>query len=176
MIHFISPYRSDKDLGKAYNDAMKFIPDGDWACITDYDVLPLLPDFGKVVEEYTKKYPDAGMFTCYTNRIGNPDQQMFEGSSHNANILYHIDVAEQAKEKLFEVTEIKAPISGFLMVINKDIWNDIKFPEGCGCLGVDNVFSNAVASSGRKILRMESVYVFHIYRFKNGTKDKSHLH
>lgn len=176
MIHFISPYRTDKDLGLAYNQAMSLIPDGDWACITDYDVLPLTPDFGQIVEEYTKKYPDTGIFTCRTNRIGNPDQQMFGDSITNPNILFHFNTAEEAKAKLFQSTEIKAPISGFLMVIKKDTWNKIKFPEGRGCLGVDNLFSNAIARAGMKILLMDSIYVWHTYRLKNGTKDKSHLH
>ena len=173
MIHVLAPYRSDKNLGKAYNDAMELIPDGEWAILHDHDVLFLLPDTITMIEEYTKKFPEAGILTCYCNRIGNSDQLLYP-MSNNSDILHHINIAEDTKQNLFNATEISAPISGFLMVINKRVWQEVKFREGFP-LGIDNDFSNRVAETGRKIYRMNSVYVFHTYRLKNGVKDKSHL-
>lgn len=174
MINFISPYRTDKNLGKAYNEAMSIIPDGDWACITDYDVLALTSDFGRILEEYTKKYPYAGILTCFTNRIGDPQQQL-NGIDDNDSILHHIKIAERQKENLFDVTELHAPISGFLMLIKKETWNSINFSETGKCLGVDNDFSIRVYNAGLGIYRMNSVYVWHTYRLSNGIKDKNHL-
>ncbi len=175
MLHIASPYAVDKNLGRAYNSFMKLIPEGDWVCLHDYDVLFLLPDTIKIIDEYTKKYPDTGIFVCLTNRIGNPAQRISNENDECDSINTHIDSAEVLKENLFSVTEITTEISGFLMVISKATWNKIKFQESGKCLGVDNDFSLRVLAAGMKIRRMESVYVWHTYRLKNGVTNKSHL-
>ena len=175
MIHIISPYSTDKNLGKAYNDTMKNIPDGDWVCLTDYDVLFLTSDCGVILNEYAKRYPDTGIFTCLTNRI-HPlaKDQLFDDVSENTDILFHVERAEIAKSGLYKVHEVNHPISGFLMMINKNTWNKIKFVENAKCLGVDNFFSDAVLKSGLSIRVMLGLYVWHTYRIKN-IRDKSHL-
>jgi GT2 family glycosyltransferase len=61
------------------------------------------------------------------------------------------------------------------MLVSKKTWNEIKFSESGKCLGVDNDFSANVLERGKKIYRMDSLYVFHAYRLKNGIKDKTHL-
>lgn len=175
MVHICSPYSTDKNLGKAYNDFMRLVPAGDWAILHDYDVMFLLPETIQMIDEYTKKFPDAAILTCWTNRIGNPKQRRLPHNDDNDNILYHIEVAEMFKENLFEVSEIKTDISGFLMVINKSTWDKIKFSENGKCLGVDTDFSLKVLAAGLKILRMDSVYVWHTYRLKKGVTDKTHL-
>lgn len=172
-MNFISPYRADKNLGKAYNDAIK--PLDGWICITDYDVLFLLPETCRMIEEYTKKYPDTGIFTCFTNRIHPLAKMQLNGDvSEDFDVRNHIDIAKKFKENSLKVTEITTVISGFLMVIHKNTWKEIRFSEDGKCLGVDNDFSARVLKSGRKIYRMDSVYVFHIYRSSN-IKDKQHL-
>ncbi len=175
MLHVSSPYRSDKNLGKAYNDFMRLIPDGNWVCLHDHDTMFLLPETIQMIDEYTKKFPDTGIFTCWTNRIGNPHQRVLPLNDNNDSILYHIGVAEKYKELLFQCSEVITEISGFLMVINKSTWNKIKFQESGKCLGIDTDFSLKVLASGMNILRMDSVYVWHTYRSKNGITDKTHL-
>lgn len=175
MIHVASPYSLTKDLGAAYNSFMKLIPEGDWVILHDHDVMFLLPETIQMIDEYTKKFPDTGIFTCWTNRIGNPHQRVALLNDTNDSILRHIEIAEEHKELLFQCSEINQEISGFLMVVNKSTWNEIKFHEGIKCLGVDTDFSLKVLASGRKILRMDSVYVWHTYRLKNGVKFKAHL-
>lgn len=32
MIHHITPYRLDKDLGAAYNEAFRYVGPNDWIC------------------------------------------------------------------------------------------------------------------------------------------------
>lgn len=170
----LTPYRTDKDLGLAYNQSISCLPD-DWICVKDYDVCLPLPNTLAYIIEYTLRFPDTGIFTCYTNRL-HPlaKNQLLNGVDDDFNYLSHYNKALRQTEKLFEVTELNKHISGFLMVFHKSTWNEIKFPEGIGCLGVDNYFSDRVLKSGRKILRMNGVYVFHAYR-PNGIKDKSHL-
>lgn len=176
-VHIIKPYSIEKNLGKAYNESMRLIPEDDWACLMDYDTMFLTPDCGQILHEYVMKYDFAGLFTCFTNRI-HPmaTSQLLDGLlSENYNVDYHIERAYNQKRKLFTVTDIKREISGFLMMISKQTWNEIKFQESGKCLGVDNDFSLRVLGAGKHILRMDGLYIFHQYRMKNGIKDKTHL-
>lgn len=176
-VHIIKPYSVDKNLGQAYNDAMLLIPDGDWACLMDCDTMFLTPDCGKILHEYVNWNPTAGLFTCYTNRIHplSGDQLLHGAISENTSIDYHTEIAYNQKRELFKVTPINHMISGFLMMISKKTWNEIKFSETGKCLGVDNDFSQRVLQSGKSILRMDGLYVWHTYRLKNGITDKTHL-
>lgn len=179
MIHCIHPYRIDKNLGKAYNDAFKNCPEEDWLCLMDWDVMFLLHDAIAVMEEYVTKYPGTGIFTCYTNRIhtGAKDQLWGGVVNTDADIKQHIGIAAHAAifGVLDESAEIKHHISGMLMLISKKTWNEIKFSEDGKCLGVDNDFSDRVLAAGKKILRMNRIYVWHTYRLMQGMRDKSHL-
>lgn len=176
-VHIIKPYSIDKNLGKAYNDAMRLIPDDDWACIMDYDTMFLTPDCGVILHNYVINYSFADVFTCYTNRIHPLAKDQLYGNhvSDDARINHHIGIAEKQKEKLYQVTPINDAISGFLMMISKSTWDQIKFTDNGRCLGVDNDFSLRVLSDGGNILRMDGLYVWHTYRLKNGIKDKTHL-
>jgi len=178
MIHCITPYREDKRLGVAYNNAMAQIPEGDWACITDWDVLFLLPETIAHLNEYVRRYPDTGLFTCYASRTHhiNTGLQMFEtGIDSNRDILHHIEIAKKQTEKLYQVTEINRFISGFLMMVSKETWNTHKFAEDLKCLNVDNVYSNKMLQAGLPIRRMDGIYVWHSYRIDKDIKDTTHL-
>lgn len=176
-VHIVKPYSVEKNLGRAYNEAMRLIPDGDWACLMDYDTMFLTPDCGKILHEYVTWNPTAGIFTCFTNRI-HPlaKSQLLHGVvSDNTSIDYHTDLAYNQKKDLFKTTIINHEISGFLMMISKKTWSEIKFNENGKCLGVDNDFSIRVLQARKSIHRMDGLYIWHTYRLKNGIADKSHL-
>jgi GT2 family glycosyltransferase len=177
MIHVCTPYDVGRNLGKAYNSVMRTMGDDDWVVLTDYDILFLLPDTIKHLHEYPLRYPDAAIFTCFANRShANSKNQLLGGIvSDNTDILYHIEKAKYQTKFLYEATEIKTHVSGFLMMVSKRTWNEIKFVEDLLCLGVDTVFSKRLLERGKKIYRMDGVYVFHIYRLLNGVKNKEHL-
>jgi hypothetical protein len=63
-----TPYSLEKNLGKAYNEEMALIPDGEAACFIDGDVNFLTPNYGAILHDYSTKYPNA-VLTCYANRI-----------------------------------------------------------------------------------------------------------
>lgn len=180
-VHIIKPYSIEKNLGKAYNEAMAMIPDGDWACLMDYDTMFLTPDCGKLLHEAAdfadKNDNSKVLFTCFTNRI-HPlasDQLLTGVLSESTDIAYHIELAEKQKE-IKTCTTIRHEISGFLMMISKSLWHDLKFWEQDGkCLGVDNNYSLRVLRAGYRIERIDGLYVWHTYRLKNGIKDKTHL-
>lgn len=176
-VHIIKPYSTEKNLGKAYNEAMRLLPDDDWGCLMDYDTMFLTPDCGEILHRYAHLYDFAGLFTCFTNRI-HPlaKDQLLDGVlSDSTNIEYHIDRAYNQKRKLFQVTPIDHQISGFLMMISKKTWNDFKFFETGRCLGVDNDYSLRLLADEKKILRMDGLYIWHTYRLKNGINNKDHL-
>lgn len=176
-VHICTPFRLDKDLGKAYNEAMQRIPDGDWACLIDYDVQLLTPDAGAILHRYASMYPKAGVLTCFTNRISPlSHMQLIDGTvNDNPDMKYHIGVAELQRERLYDVSIINRDISGFLMLVSKDVWRRHPFPELGKPLGVDTTWNRIIRSAGLKILRMDGLYVWHTYRLMNGIHDKKHL-
>lgn len=179
-VHIVKPYSLEKNLGKAYNEAMALIPDGDWACLMDYDTMFLTPDCGQILHEHAKfmdeNYNGKVLLTCFANRI-HPlakDQLLTGSLLEETDISYHIHLAEKQREQK-TCTRIEHEISGFLMMISKELWKEIKFTESGKCLGVDNDFSLRVLAKGYMIGRMDNLYVWHTYRLKNGIKDKTHL-
>ncbi len=74
-------------------------------------------------------------------------------------------------------TKLTGPVSGFLLVIPKSIWNYNKFSEvntyrhgEPNLLGCDNEWTNRIRREGVEILRMDGLLVWHSYRLLNGTK------
>lgn len=177
MIHIKTPYYLDKNLGAAYNAAFKDVPEKDWVCLIDHDVMFLTPNSIRIMYEYVEKFPDAGMFTCLTNRI-HPlavDQLYFDAPSENLHIGFWTKTARSQEERTeTKVTEINHAISGFLMLVSKKVWNKIKFNEQGKCLGVDTDFSLRLIADGFKIYRMDKIIVWHTYRLDD-IRNKSHL-
>ena len=175
-IHAVTPYRDDRNLGKAYNEAFQLIPDDDYLLITDYDVLFLLPDTIRHCYQYVKQYPEADMFVCVTNRTYATNAQRYNDEvSENDSIRHHIQVARKCAEKIPQATQLYRTISGFLMLIPKRTWNRVKFTEDLKCLGVDSLFSQELINRRMKILRMDGIYVWHTYRLATNVHDKDHL-
>jgi GT2 family glycosyltransferase len=177
-VHILTPFRLDKNLGRAYNEAISLIPEGDWACLMDYDTLLLTPDAVNIIHGYAAAYPDAGIITCLTNRISpkNSHQLLTGAVMEESDIRRHIARAEEQKRFLYEAREVDKDISGFLMLIKKSTWNEHKFNDSGKCLGVDTEYNRRIRAAGLKILVAQGLYVFHIYRLMNGIQDKKHLH
>lgn len=175
QVHHVIPYSLSKNLGLAYNESMSLIPDGDTALFTDYDVMLLTPDARAHIQAYAEMYPGA-VLTCYTNRIHQLSQQnFFSGPSEEKDILFHHNAATKLQEEEKSVTELTENISGFLMIVPKDVWQRCSFPENGKCLGVDSEFFKRAIKKGIKVLRMNTVYVFHLYRLSKSITDKKHL-
>ena len=175
MIHFIHPFALDKDLGKAYNDAVSLLPKTDHVCLMDYDAMFLHHEQIPRLYEYVKKYPDA-LLTAIPSRAHEDCRQRDDPNTNytGLNMGTHVTRAELylSDSGLF-TKQINGVISGFLMLFPVS-W-DIRFPEGVGCLGVDNEFSRRVMKAGKKILLMESIYIWHTYRLGKDVKDTTHL-
>lgn len=176
MIHVRIPYSIDKRLGVAYNKEMASIPDDDWMCFIDHDVLFLLPETIRHLHEYVAQNEKAGILTCYGSRMHKGSKEQFLKQS-DSDIKTQIQIAETQTKLLYKTTEIKdyLKLSGFLMLISKKMWNQVKFNENRGCLWVDTDFACAVYDAGKKIVRMDGIYVWHTYRLNKNVEDKLHL-
>lgn len=179
MVYFFTPYSFNHDIGKAYNDYVKLVPNSDdWICLVDGDLMFLQSDFGHQLQEIIDLHGnDVGLFTCLVNRVGTLKQCYQDRISEDPNIISHRKIAIQlAKEKRTSIKYIPNPISGHLMLFKKSTWESIGgFPEERGILSVDNTFSNRMVRNGLKLAVMEGVYCFHYYRLMEGRTDKSHL-
>lgn len=176
MIHIVSPFSLTKDLGKAYNDAIRVLPENDWVCVMDYDSMFFFHDQIFRMYEYRDKYPDVTLFVCYGSRTHDLSPQRF-GPDHenNTDFLHHYRIAKQQLEKGLNLKPIVRPVGGFLMLFSRKTWQRFKFAEGKMCLGIDTDFSRRIMRHAGKIMLMESIYVWHTYRIENGKKSKEHL-
>lgn len=178
MVHYFSPYSCDRDLGKAYNDAANLVTNQeDWICYTDADSFFLCSDYGHQIDEITKIYPNAGLLTCLTNRVGALAQCHNGIINDDPDVRNHKRIAVQLqKEHRIETRELNGVVSGVLMLIKKSTWDLIHgAPEGRGLLAIDNHISQRVLNAGLKIHLMLGVYIFHFYRFDKGVHNKDHL-
>lgn len=174
-IYYFTPYALDKNLGAAYNHYMELLPeDDDWACFIDGDAMFLTPDWGHLIQKAIEDYPETGMFTCYTNRIGNK-QQLYRGIfSENRDMVAHRNIAKVCHETGKNRTRVLSrPISGIMMIIQKRTWKQFPFKDGL--LTVDNDISARLLNAGLKVRLIESIYMLHYYRMAEGKKYKKHL-
>lgn len=167
QVHHIIPYRVDKDLGKAYNEACALVPIGDWICLRDYDTMFLTPDAGKILHDYASRGEEC-LYTCYTNRCHETSAQLCKDMQHVTDIKLHI---KRAGEMTSGLLKISGNISGFLMMFPKSLWVKYPFKEGIGCLGVDTAYWQTLAKNNVPMYIITGLYVFHIYRLMNNSKE-----
>lgn len=178
MIYDIIPYSTEKNLGKAYNDAIAGLPDDCHVCLRDGDTCWLTPDYGVHLAEYVRLHPNT-VLTCFTNRINEKADQQAPGDRDNADIKDRISLAESFKCDLYKVTSIHGFVSGFCLVFPKSLWQQHKFAEKQvyedrgphNLLGVDNDWTNRVRAAGTPILRMDGLYIWHTYRLLDNSKN-----
>jgi GT2 family glycosyltransferase len=184
MIYYFSPYSTEKNLGKAYNQHMDLIGDDDTAVLTDGDTCWLTPDYGMHIAEYVRLNPGSAL-TCWTNRINERAEQQSkqQGMRDEANFKEQLLMANHYLQHLYKTTSLHGFVSGFCLVVPKKVWNKHKFAEKQvyedrgphNLLGVDNDWTNRIRAAGIPVLRMDGIYLWHTYRLLTGSADKSHL-
>lgn len=153
------PFASDRNLGRAYNDAMALVPDDAWVVLLDHDMMLTTREWYRQLEEAIAFKPDAGAFTAVTNRCAAPWQQA--GHRNNHDVAHHRRFgAERLKMRtLLDITDTKG-FAGVLMCLSKAAWREVGgFVDGLLC--VDHQMFFALRRSGRRIYLMESLYVYH---------------
>jgi hypothetical protein len=167
LVAFV-PYADDRNLGRAYNEAMGMLPEDGWAVLLDHDAMFTTRDWHRQISAAILQRPE-GCFTVRTNRIKCPYQQVPGVDPKNHDVAYHRKVGEGlAKDQslgLRDVTGDREP-SGLAFVLSKRAWRDAGgFPDGLHY--VDRLMWCALKMVGRKIYLMEDVYLYHWHRAKN---------
>lgn len=171
-----TPFAIDKNLGKAYNEEFERINETDWICIRDGDTCFLVPDWGDILFNYAYQNPGC-VLTCFTNRIHSmAKEQLINGRiSDTGDFASQMEIARNLASNDLKTTKLTGPLSGFLMLIPKKVWNLVKFKEGIGLLGVDTQFYKDIRTKNIPVLRMDSLLVWHTYRLGKDLKDTNHL-
>lgn len=177
MILYPIPYSSDKNIGKYYNWAMSLLPNNnDFACFTDGDAMFTTHFFGTQIENIIKKYPNCGLFTAMTNRVGTL-YQCVQGMWSVNDIEKHWqkgkDLYDNHYSECIDITE-KSPLSGVLILLRKKEWKSAGGFLEDKMTGIDNSIHYRVRDTGDKIKLMIGVYILHYYRNGNMT-NKKHL-
>jgi len=176
-IFYFVPYSLEKNIGKAYNQYMSLLPnDNDWGVLMDGDTMFLTFDWGHAISEVINKLPDAGIITCYTNRLAKNKVQRYGEDS--TDIILHRAIAKKLDKKFRgSYRKINQRVSGFFMAIKKKTWREVgKFPEMPNrILDIDGLFSNKILQAGKYIYIMRGMYKLHYYRMAEGPKYKDHL-
>lgn len=162
QIRYITPFALDKNIGRAYNEAIYELPDDCFVVLRDGDTMFLTPEWGNQIEQIIKDNPDYDLITCMTNRIGVKElcvDYLFDCKDISTHI---IDCEFRWRENKTKVipTDI-AP--GMLMIFHKSLWLKHKFRENS--IIFDRQFSNDVIRGGGKIGVAKGLYIFHLYRF-----------
>lgn len=156
------PSSLERNLGRAYNEAMALIPDGDWALMVDHDaILGLTRDWHQMLDEAIRFMPNAGAFVAVTNRIDAVWQRAEEADPNNHDICYHTRIALARRERrtLLDITHTKG-FGGVTFALSKAAWRKAGgFADGLLC--VDHSIFFRLRDAGYRIYLMENLYVYH---------------
>lgn len=161
IIHYITPFSSDKNIGKEYNDRIAELPEDCYICLRDGDSMFLTPDWGKQIEEIILANPQFQLIGCVTNRLRG-GAQVIEGMFDEGDISKHIQTALSLQSKRTEVLGAMG-IAGLCMIFHKSVWNKVKFQERS--IKFDSQFCGGVAGLGMRIGIATGLYLFHLYRW-----------
>lgn len=175
MIHYIQPYRSDKSIGLAINNAIKQLnaSNEDWICLLDHDVLWLLPDSKAQLEEvlYETKFDILGPLT---NRLGS-NTQLVRDAFDKTDIMYHLNLATDLSAAYWgETLPTNETLAAFCLCFRVSTWKSLGgFQENS--LQFDWMFSEMAKKMGFKLGIMTGIYMLHLYRMGRSKDDYSHL-
>jgi len=178
-IHYSTPFSTEKNIGKAYNEFMELVPDGDWVCLMDGDVLRLLPDWGSQIKNIIDRHgDDFKLISCMTNRLRADHQLYCNKFSNDGNITNHVEIAKQLHQRYYDQVEATSYVAGLCLIFNKDTWKSVGgFRENS--ILFDKEFNTDIRArfGGNPIGIAKGLYLFHLYRWgsKDPYNDTQHL-
>lgn len=157
-------------LGEDYNRIFRET-EHDWVLIVDHDVLLLNPHWYTIAQHAIRSNPRAGIFTCWTNNIGNPEQRDPICPAADAPIREHrLHARRTFEQALFETTKIEgARCSGMLLLIRVAAWSQAGGFPGVGMFREDWTFGRKVQQAGFEVRRMDGLYVYHVRDRSDGS-------
>lgn len=182
-IHYLLPYSTEKNIGKAYNEAIEQLKaaDDDWIVLRDGDTLFPTPQWGNQINEALMRCGhDFGLIGAMTNRIGDTHQRV-EGMFDEWDIRKHVTKAFELQDQYWaEVEETAKGVAGFFMAFQVKTWKQIKFVDTTDpniSRMFDTAFYKAVRAKKMKVGLMKGLYILHLYRplSDNPRQDVKHL-
>lgn len=174
MIHYLTPYATDRNIGKSYNEACDLVPDGDWICIRDGDTMFTTPDWGRMIDHVVRMHgAEYDLFGAVTNRIGWKHQAV-PGMFDMMDLKRHAEVGSIIQSGGPQVEATNELIAGFFMLFRKETWKNNPFPEDRSRARLfDMDFSMRIKR--RAVIR--GLYLVHLYRLwsDNARTDVRHL-
>lgn len=162
VIHAMTPFRADMNLGRAYNEEMERLPEGHWAAFFDHDMMLTTPHWHAQLEEAIACRPDAGAFTAVTNRIASSWQRAPESLSAGNDIVRHRQIGERRRQvrTLLDITCTKG-FGGVVTLLSKEAWRESGgYSDGMYCC--DHSLFFRLVDAGRRVYLIEGLYVFHM--------------
>ena len=163
MIHYIFPYSTEKNIGKAYNDQIGSLipcPD-DWIVIKDGDVAFLTPEWGRQIADVAKK-TDFALIGCMTGRLRSKTQLHNGKFDHKCDMYKNLEDARELESRHWAEVEEVFGIAGMFMMFQYKTWQKVRFQEGT--VKADMAFNRNVKSLGGKVGIIKGLYCFHGYR------------
>jgi GT2 family glycosyltransferase len=165
VILAMTPFASDRNLGSAYNDAMRLLPADGWAVMLDHDAALTTRDWYRQVAEAIAFLPDAGAFVACTNRIAAPWQQVGDRNNHDMVHNRAFGSERMKVRTLLDVTDTQG-FGGVAFAISRATWERVGgFVDGMLC--VDHHMHFAIRRAGLRVYLLEGWYVYH-WRRANG--------
>ena len=161
------PYEPECQLAHAYNRAMETTT-APWVLLLDQDIFFCNPNWYQMCLDVIGQLQESrvGLITCVTNGIhrANKTTQKAERIVRSDCIEKHVEVAKYLYRKYkTQVRKIDwRKITGFFMLIKKEVWKEIKFQDqGAGLGYVDWDFSTRLLRAGYEIYLVPGLYVYH---------------
>ena len=165
----ITPTATDKLYGKALNEHIQRFPEDSWICVRDRDTA-YLPgvDSGAIMQRAIEKYPGMTLFSCSTNRSWG--QKMDD----NPNIIDHIH-----KAKEMSLNESYKPIKGIVpahfWLFPRALWVKHPFDNNPIIHRANSFDVRWTRFMNCRKIKIEHLYLFHIYRLGSDVKSFEHL-
>lgn len=166
MVNYIQPYdkNSPPNIGGAINAAIKATisdPD-DWFCLTDHDIMFLLPDSKRQLEEILET-TDFDILGPLTNRLA-AQTQLVMGEFETTDLLDHLNRANKcSKTHYCKVGQVHDPLAAFCLCFRRSLWQELGgFPENN--IQFDYLFCSRALREGKRLGVMTGIYVLHLYR------------
>ena len=181
-IYYIQPYALDMLYGKEINKYIDLLPSDAWIVLTDYDTCFLTPNYGRIINNAIITYGDSTeLFTCQTNRLGNPIRCYGNEISRDDSMKHHIGIAEYLEHSeghnCEEVTD--RTVAGMCMIFKKSTWQENKFDNhpiiwrnSDELTSFDVRWTRGLHGSFKRI---KGLYIWHTYRLNKNRAETDHL-
>lgn len=162
-IFYINSYDYDINIGRGYNEHIKYLPEDSWICIMDMDTMPLNNKIGHQLNDIINKHgKEYLLFGSLLSRIRSKHQLL------NGKFDSDLDVRKAYKDTInqanleYDTVEEVDSIAGCMMLFSKGTWTKVGGFKECD-FTADIQFCESIKRIG-KIGLMKGVYLFHAYR------------